>query len=116
MSSEDKDKRTINFYNKIRPNYRQVHVDGAFGGITPRGLISIQFFAERFPLPKSTTFEINEEKLGEKISEEKKEGIIREYDFGVYMDLQTAKEFMSWLSNTIEALEKVKNINDDNDS
>ena len=99
--------KTIAFHNKISPAFQQVHVDGAIGGVTPRGKININFFAERFPIPKSAVFEVEANTLGKKIadSEDSKVGIIREYHFGVYMDLDTAKSLSNWLVSKIGEFE-----------
>jgi hypothetical protein len=104
----------VTFHNKISSNFREIHVDGALGGLTPKGLININFFAERFPIPKSTDFEIlNGNSLGERLgdSSDSKDGIIREYEFGVYMDVDTAKELMNWLNEKIQQAEIIKSEN-----
>ena len=50
------DKKTITIHNKISSDFREIHVDGAYGGLTPRGLINLNFYAERAPIPKSSEF------------------------------------------------------------
>jgi hypothetical protein len=95
----------ITIHNKINQGFRQIHIDGALGGITPKGLINLNFFAERFPIPKSTDFEIDKEtKTLKRIedSNDTKEGIIREYEFGVYMNIETAKNILSWLQIKVD--------------
>ena len=49
----------VTVHNKVSPFYKPVHVDGVYGGITPRGLLNVSFFSERFPIPKSTEFKLN---------------------------------------------------------
>lgn len=104
QSTED-----ITIHNKVSPFYKPVHVDGVYGGITPRGLLNVSFFSERFPIPKSTEFRIDHEnKTVSKIkdSADSKNGIIREYEVGVYMNLETAKSLNKFLAAKIEELEK----------
>ena len=106
-NTESKDGKVI-IYNKISPNYTQVHVDGAFGGITTRGLINISFFAERSPIPKSSEFSITtDNRLGPylKDSDDSKRGILREFDFGIYLDANVAKELVKLLTSQIETLD-----------
>jgi len=100
-------KQTIEVHNKISPLFQQISIDGAFGGITPQGKINLNFFAERLPIPKSSIFEISGNKTAKKISDspDSKKGIIREYSFGVYMNLNTAKGISLWLQEQVEKME-----------
>ena len=111
MDPESSDKELeLTFHNKINPHYRQIHVDGAIGGITPKGLINISFYAERFPVPQSTTYSVvNGNQLGEKIAdkEQTKHGIIREYEFGVYMNLEAARDLKTWLDMKLREFENL---------
>lgn len=112
------DKKTITIHNKISANFREVHIDGAYGGATGRGLINLSFYAERAPIPKSSEFAIKEDNtIGELISNsaDSKTGILREYEFGVYMDIAVAKALVTLLSDKIDFIEtKVKELNDAN--
>ncbi|MBS1605308.1 MAG: hypothetical protein JST42_21770 [Bacteroidetes bacterium] len=114
MASEQNKDHTLTFHNKISPNFREIHVDGAYGGITPKGFINLNFFAERFPIPKSSDFKISIGEQGKREahklsdSDDSKTGILREYEFGIYVDLNTAKQLAAFLNTKIEELEKVK--------
>ena len=112
---DNADKNNLEFHNKINPGYRQIHADGILGGITPKGLININFFSERFPIPKSTFYEfIAEKKLIKEIkhSDDSKEGIIREFEFGVYLEINAAKELSNWLLDKINEYETIKSKNE----
>lgn len=103
------DIKKITVHNKISENFRQTHVDGAYGGLTPRGLLNLNFFAERSPIPKSQDLEvIDNARVGNVISNspDSKIGIIREFHHGIYMDLNVAKEIVKLLSTQIALLEK----------
>jgi len=103
----------VTIHNKISANYRELHIDGAFGGITTRGYINLSFYAERTPIPRGTDFSVTKEgTIGNKIadSQDSKEGILREFEFGVYMDINTAKSLVDFLKSKIEDLEKALNI------
>jgi hypothetical protein len=97
----------ITIHNKFASGYRQIHVDGAFGGITPRGLINLSFFAERVPIPKSSDFKIENNAIGALIenSADSKNGVLREYEFGVYMNPEVAKSIITMLSTQLELFE-----------
>lgn len=103
---------TIEFHNKISPNFRSIHADGAYGGITSKGLINLNFFAERFAIPKSTIFEIDPESnggIGAKIkdSHDSKTGIVRDYEVGIFLDLETTKKIRNLLDIKISELENI---------
>lgn len=98
----------IEIHNKISGTYRQVHVDGAYGGITPRGLLNLSFFAERVPIPKSTEFKLTDRgQVGDLIknSADSKEGVLREFEFGIYFNIDVAKALVVLLSDKINQLE-----------
>lgn len=101
--------QTIEF-NYIKGNYfRIVHADGVMSNGTPHGNLFLGFYSERFPLPDSQTFEINEE--GRTISEvvEKRKinsnGVMREVEVGVMLDIELAKVLVLSLSKLIRQLE-----------
>ncbi|MCB9046364.1 MAG: hypothetical protein H6550_09510 [Chitinophagales bacterium] len=103
--------KVLTYHNKISPNYRALHVDGAYGGVTPKGFINLSFYSERFPIPKSTDFKIDEKtKSISKIkdSDDSKDGILKEYEFGIYMDLETTKKIVKFLNDKIVELTEFK--------
>lgn len=93
--------------------YRQVHIDGAHGGITPTGFINVNFFSQRGVIPKGTEFEINNQ--GQilrpiKDIDDSKEGIVREFEFGTYMDINTCISIKEFLERKIKEHESVSKI------
>lgn len=106
-NSQDKNVSGITIHNKISNNFRELHVDGAYGGLTPKGMVNINFYAERLSIPKSTDYKIESQKLIKIAdSEDSKKGIIREFETGVYMTFETAKELHKWLGEQIVRFEK----------
>ena len=104
---EQSEKITLHF---LKSNFfRTIHVDGAFGGVTPHGGINMQLFSERFPIPTSTTHEMSGHVFGPEIASERvsKDGIVRELEVGIMMDLATARAMRDWLDRKIEKLEAV---------
>ena len=103
--AKKKQSNSITIHNIKNSLYRQVHIDGAHGGITPNGFINVNFFSQRGVIPKGTEFEINEEgqiKRPIKDIEESKQGIVREFEFGTYMDINTCISIKEFLERKIE--------------
>ena len=102
-------------YHFIKSNdFRVVHCDGVWGGATPRGLINMNFYSERSTIPQKTVCKVLEAgHIGPEIKREGKEGIIREIDFSVILDVNTAKSLLEWLKahiDRIEAIEATKHL------
>jgi hypothetical protein len=97
-------------FHYIKSNgFRVVHVDGAHGGITPRGTIFAAIFSERAAIPEMTVHPISAEgTLGEESREERKarEGIVREVEIGLMMDLHAAEGLHQWLGEKIATLKE----------
>lgn len=94
---------SIKFNYQKTHEYRNHHVDGAFGGLTPRGYTNMLFYSERNVLPKVVEMEIDKSgKLGKTIDIESKEGVIREVETGITIDLGTAISIKDWLIQMIE--------------
>ncbi len=101
--------------NRLRIEYqkanlfRVVHADGAYGGTSPRLQLFIAFYNERFPIPRVLTYETSSSGAPEnEVTEarESKEGIFREVEVGVVLDLTAAKGFAAWLNEQVAELEK----------
>jgi hypothetical protein len=99
--------KSITIYNKISNSFRELHVDGAYGGITPKGQFNINFYAERLAIPKSSDFSLEDNRLVKiSDSDDSKKGIIREFETGIYMTLETAKEIHTWLGEQLSKIEE----------
>lgn len=109
MNKEQPPKVRIEY---VRGNlFRVVHVDGAFGGTTPRLQLFIDFYSERFPIPRVLVYEASPEgaPLREIVEErESEEGIVRESEVGLVLDLPVAKVFSEWLNEKVAELERVR--------
>ena len=109
-----KEKKSIIIHNIKNPGFRQIHVDGAQGGLTPSGFVNLNFFSQRGVIPKGTEFAIKENgNVGEVLKnlEDTKSGIIREFEFGVYMDIKACKNLINFLSKKIEEFDSLTNQN-----
>ncbi len=95
--------------------YNPVYVNGAHGGISPRGELIMNFYLERMALPESITHEINQNgTIGDELEtepEDLKSSLVRFIDTGVVMNYQGARDLYQWLGEMVkqmEALEQAK--------
>jgi hypothetical protein len=109
-SGDEKLPSSINFHWIKSQFFRVIHTDGAFGGLTPQGDIFLSVYNERAPLPDVTVQAVEKGQLGAEITEKRvgKEGIIRELEVGLVMDLRVAKSIHDWLKQRIEILEQLQ--------
>lgn len=107
-SGESPGRTSIKFNYIKSSQFRVVHADGAYGGITPRGYIHASLYSERRPLPQTTEVPILPgDQLGEEKPLVQKEDMVRELEVGVIMDLAAAKAFHDWLGKKIKAVEEI---------
>src|SRR5260370_19203370 len=101
----------VKFFHQKGSLFRIVHVDGSIGGLTPSLDLFVSVYNQRAPIPQVTVQEISEEGvLGDEILADRqtKEGIVREVEVGLIMNLQTAKVFHQWLTDKIGLAEKAQ--------
>jgi len=108
VAEAKKKKRTPNEveFDFIKSNFfRVVHADGAFGGISPNGLIHMALYSERAALPTKIVQEIDEsgqlrpEDTSRRIT---RKAIVREIEVDIAMDINTATALRKWLDEKIE--------------
>jgi len=105
VKSRNYDMKEITLHYLKTSNYRSFHVDGVFGGPTPKGNIYMEFFIERAVTPQKILHEVTEKGLlGKELSREGKIGIIREVEAGAIMDIATAELLRDWLDSKIRSL------------
>ena len=92
--------------------YNPVYINGAYGGIGPRGELAINFYLERSPVPNEEVRNLQENgSIGDQVKVEPpdlKETIIRYIDSGVVMNYETAKVIHAWLGEHIRLMETIK--------
>lgn len=104
-SSEILSKVRIRF---IRSNLcRTIQMDGAWGGVTPQGLIHMAIFNERWDAPTESTVAISPDGRSlPEIPDEVEARVIREIEANVFMSLVTAVSLRDWLNRKIADLEE----------
>ena len=101
----------IKFKYKFAKDYNPKYVNGAHGGITPKGEIALNFFLERHALPYSQTYNVRKDgTLSGEIKEESEPNdlntsFIRYVQNGVIVDLSAAKTIYQFLGDQIAKLE-----------
>jgi uncharacterized protein YuzE len=88
-------------------DYRASVSTGVYGGITPTGLISANFYIDRIAVPDSEEIEVSEDGkvVGQPVVHTGAH-LIREVQHGVLMDLNSARVIVNWLNGKIVELEK----------
>lgn len=110
-----KTKKKIVYKYKFRKDYNPVYANGAYGGVSSKGEIVINFFNERQAIP----YEAEHEIIGNQLSDQvitKPVGFngthhVRFIENGVTLNLETAKAIRSWLDKHIAQLEGINNVN-----
>jgi len=88
---------------KKTDSYRSYLVDGIFGGLTPSGKLYVELFTERQVTPQSIEYLVAEDgKLGQEIKREGKEGLVRQIEAGLVMDVDMAEVLIGWLREKLE--------------
>jgi hypothetical protein len=95
----------LEFHFEKANAFRVIHVDGAYGGISPGNrMIHMAVFSERTPLPKLVVHAVADGILGVEIPEKRitKSGIFREVEADLVMSLDIAISIRDWLNARIE--------------
>jgi hypothetical protein len=103
---------SISFKYIFKYDYNPVYVNGAHGGVSPRGEIVANFYLERQPVPNEITHAINPDgSIGADVIEVDPTNlnniIVRYVSSGVVLNHQNAKALHGWLGDKIEELERL---------
>jgi hypothetical protein len=108
MADETKPDRIGIHYQRSR-HYRTIHADGAQFGVTPRAAIQFTLFTDQRPMPEFVLHQLNPDgNLGEVIEEAKKEGVIREVEANIVMDVATATSFVEKLQDILKQIKSLQ--------
>ncbi|WP_129126329.1 hypothetical protein [Geomonas oryzae] len=93
-------------------DYNPVYVNGAHGGISPRGELVINFYLERQPLPNAISHEITQAgQIGPETEVEPSDlgrSLVRQVINGVVVNHQTARELHFWLGEKLKEFEAME--------
>jgi hypothetical protein len=105
-----KTRKEITFHYIKSSFFRVIHCNGFFGGVTPNLEIHMSPYNERNPIPQSSVQEVKPDgTLGDEIRERRvaRDGMVREIEVDIYMNLGVAKSLRTWLDGKITELEKI---------
>jgi len=90
-------------------DYNPVYVNGAHGGISPRGELVVHFYLERPGVPVSITHEVTPGgTIGAELDEvpaDFKQTLYRAVESGIVMNYESARTFHLWLGERLKELE-----------
>ncbi len=105
-------KPQIIFKYLFAEDYNPVYVNGAHGGVSPRGELVVHFYLERPGVPVSITHEVTPNgTIGAEIDEvpaDFKQTLYRAVESGVVMNYDSAKNFHHWLGERLKELESLQ--------
>ena len=106
------EKPQVKFKYIFTYDYNPVYINGAHGGITPRGELVVNFYQERPPLPNSISHEINPNgTIGSEVSvapEDLNQTLVRFITNGVVVNYQTARDLHFWLGEKVKEMETIE--------
>jgi hypothetical protein len=103
----------VEFHYRKSAHFRVIFAEGAYGSVTPRGLVHFALYNERAPLPRRTTMTVRNGEASPETVAESLKGMVREVEADVVMELSTAIVFHDWLGARIAELRSRLNISDD---
>lgn len=102
-------KPEITFKYIFNYSYNPTYVNGAQGGLSPRGEIVVHFYHERPALPDSISHEITPQGgIGPETAVEPQDltqTMVRFIDTGVVMNYENARMFHAWLGERLKEME-----------
>lgn len=105
-------KKEITFKYIFNYQYNPEYVNGAHGGVSPRGELIMNFYLERAPLPNAVSHEINQNgTIGAEAGVDPADlqsSLVRYVNTGVVLSPQTARELHAWLGEKIRELDALE--------
>lgn len=83
-------------------------MDGAFGGVSPTGMIHMGVFTERAPFPRVVTHEVIDGEIGPEAARVSRDGAVREMEVSLVLSEDVARVLHSWLGEKVEQLSRLK--------
>lgn len=109
MSSK---KNEMTFKYIFQYDYNPIYVNGAHGGISPRGELVMNFYLERQPLPNEITHEITPAgSIGPETGVDPSDltrSLVRQVINGVVVNYQTGRELHYWLGEKLKEMEALE--------
>lgn len=104
-------KQELTFKYIFNYGYNPTYVNGAQGGISPRGELVVHFYLERPPLPNALSYEISPQgAIGAESGSDPEDlasSMVRFVDTGVVMNYENARVFHAWLGEKLREAEEL---------
>jgi hypothetical protein len=96
-------------FDYIKSNYfRVITADGANASLAQKGKIFLSLFNERVPIPRQVTYEtLPNQALGKAIESISREGLVREVEVGLLVDINVALAIRDVLTQAIQLSEQL---------
>ena len=103
--TETSAEQNVRFKFTKSPSYKDIHIDGIWGGVHPGGYIRMAVFKDLSHLPNVVEYDVSQDgRLGTEISRELPDGITREIEVDISMNLNVAILMRNWLNARIDEL------------
>lgn len=104
MADDEKEAKSSVTFHLIKTSaYETHHADGVICGLNPGGRAFLAFYVERPPIPQMVTHELGSDGTLGRISASKgKQGIIREMQTGIILDLANVEALTEQLRTFLE--------------
>jgi hypothetical protein len=110
MSKSSND-ASVSFKYIFTYDYNPVYVNGAHGGVSPRGELVANFYLERQPLPNEITHAISKEgAIGDITAVEPDDlhsSLVRYVPCGIVLNYDNACNLHQWLGDKIAEMERI---------
>jgi hypothetical protein len=110
-------RKKVEFKYVFKDDYNPVYANGAYGGISPKGEITINFFMERNPVPYSVTHELKEDgTIGDELKRDPERDhamMIRFVTAGVVLNKSAARNIHEWLGKYLAILDAAEEKKDE---
>ncbi len=107
----NQESKTVKFFFQKSNLFRVIHVDGAWGGLTPDLQIFFSLFNTRPPIPQILGQAITPEgQVGTEVSEMTvvKDGLLREVEVGVVMSPENVQALIDFLQARVAAAKDIR--------
>ncbi|MEW6127721.1 MAG: hypothetical protein AB1757_11845 [Acidobacteriota bacterium] len=106
---QDNKDQQVEFVFEYDPNYRLVPANGAWGGITPRGDIRIDFFVESQAIPHRVVnkIDIKANAIGEEIKRVPEKHFVRQIQVSILMNPSAFESLGEWIQDRLEQLKEL---------
>ena len=91
--------QSVKFRFTKSPTFKDIHIDGVWGGVHGRRYIRMAVFRDKSHLPNVVEYKVGKDgRLGEETSRELPDSITREIEVDIEMSLAVATLMRDWLN------------------